>query len=55
MAHKPDEPLTLTVHNMPSFDANSAEAVAKTRRGRWMMLEISFPKGTAAFCFHRFR
>jgi hypothetical protein len=38
MANKPDEPLTLTVHNMPSFDANSAEVAAKTRRGRWTML-----------------
>lgn len=38
MAHKPDEPLTLTVHNMPSFDANIAEVAAKTRRGRWTML-----------------
>lgn len=40
MAHKPDEPLTLTVHNMPTFDAASAESVAKTRRGRWMMLAL---------------
>lgn len=40
MAHKPDEPLTLTVHNMPSFDANRAEDAAKTRRGRWMMLGL---------------
>lgn len=40
MAHKPDEPLTMTVHNLPSFDANSAEAAAKTRRGRWTMLAL---------------
>ena len=40
MAHKPDEPLTMTVHNMPSFDANSVEMAAKTRRGRWTMLAL---------------
>lgn len=40
MANKPDEPLTLTVHNMPSFDAKSAEVVAQTRRGRWTMLGL---------------
>lgn len=40
MANKPDEPLTLTVHNMPSFDANSVEVAAKTRRGRWTMLAL---------------
>lgn len=40
MAQTPDEPLTLTVHSMPTPDRGDAERVAATRSGRWKMLGI---------------
>ncbi len=33
-----DEPLTLTVHNLPQLDRSSASVIAATRSGRWKML-----------------
>ena len=35
-----DEPLTLTVYDMPRLDPDSASQVAKTRSGRWKMLAV---------------
>ena len=40
MAQTPDEPLTLTVHSLPTPDAGDAERAAATRTGRWKMLAI---------------
>src|SRR5690606_255201 len=40
MAKTPDEPLTLTVHSLPTPDRGDAERVAATRAGRWKMLAI---------------
>lgn len=40
MAKMPDEPLTLTVHSLPTPDRGNAERVAATRAGRWKMLAI---------------
>lgn len=40
MAKTPDEPLTLTVHSLPTPDRGNAERVAATRAGRWKMLAI---------------
>ena len=42
MAQMPDEPLTLTVHNLPQLDQASAAAAASTRKGRWKMLGLMF-------------
>ncbi|MBL0917918.1 MAG: hypothetical protein IBJ14_04385 [Hydrogenophaga sp.] len=42
MAQTPDEPLTLTVHSLPTPDRGDAERVAATRSGRWKMLGILF-------------
>lgn len=36
----PDEPLTLTVHSLPSVDAEGSRSVAATRTGRWKMLAL---------------
>lgn len=38
MAQMPDEPLTLTVHSLPTPDQASARDAASTRAGRWKML-----------------
>lgn len=35
-----DEPLTLTVYDMPDLGADSARRVADTRAGRWKMLMV---------------
>lgn len=40
MAKTPDEPLTLTVHGLPTPDRGDAERAAATRAGRWKMLAI---------------
>jgi len=40
MAPTPDEPLTLTVHSLPTPDGAQAEAAAATRRGRWKMIAL---------------
>ncbi|AOS80342.1 MULTISPECIES: SCO family protein [Hydrogenophaga] len=40
MAQTPDEPLTLTVHSLPTPDRGNAERVAATRSGRWKMFAI---------------
>lgn len=40
MAPTPDEPLTLTVHSLPTPDGAQAEAAAATRRGRWKMMAL---------------
>lgn len=40
MAPTPDEPLTLTVHSLPTPDQGRADAVAATRSGRWKMLGL---------------
>lgn len=40
MAQTPDEPLTLTVHSLPTPDRGGAERAAATRSGRWKMLAI---------------
>jgi len=41
MAQKtPDEPLTLTVHSLPTPDRGDAERIAATRSGRWKMFLI---------------
>lgn len=41
MAQKtPDEPLTLTVHSLPTPDRGDAERAAATRSGRWKMFLI---------------
>ena len=40
MAKTPDEPLTLTVHSLPTPDRGDAERAAATRAGRWKMLAI---------------
>lgn len=40
MAQTPDEPLTLTVHSLPTPDGADAERMAATRAGRWKMLAI---------------
>lgn len=40
MAKMPDEPLTLTVHSLPTPDRGDAERDAATRAGRWKMLAI---------------
>lgn len=40
MAKTPDEPLTLTVHSLPTPDRGDAERAAATRTGRWKMLAI---------------
>jgi hypothetical protein len=38
MAKHPDEPLTLTVHSLPSPEQEGTFDAAKTRAGRWKML-----------------
>ena len=38
MAKHPDEPLTLTVHSLPSPEQAGSFDAAKTRTGRWKML-----------------
>jgi len=38
MAQTPDEPLTMTVHSLPQWDADRARTAANTRAGRWKML-----------------
>lgn len=38
MAQLPDEPLTLTVHSLPTPDQAGARDAALTRAGRWKML-----------------
>ena len=38
MAQMPDEPLTMTVHSLPSPTQASTFDAAKTRKGRWKML-----------------
>lgn len=40
MAQTPDEPLTLTVHSLPTPDRGNAERAAATRSGRWKMFAI---------------
>lgn len=40
MAQTPDEPLTLTVHSLPTPDRAGAERAVATRSGRWKMLGI---------------
>jgi len=40
MAQTPDEPLTLTVHNLPTPEGAGAAAAVDTRAGRWKMLFI---------------
>lgn len=40
MAQTPDEPLTLTVHSLPTPDQAGASAAASTRSGRWKMLGL---------------
>ena len=40
MAQTPDEPLTLTVHSLPTPDQTGASAAASTRSGRWKMLGL---------------
>lgn len=40
MAQMPDEPLTLTVHSLPTPARDEAERAAATRAGRWRMLVI---------------
>lgn len=40
MAQTPDEPLTLTVHSLPTPDRGGAERAAATRSGRWKMFAI---------------
>lgn len=37
MAQTPDEPLTMTVHSLPRWDADRARTAANTRAGRWKM------------------
>lgn len=36
--HRADEPLTLTVHSLPTPEAAAATDAARTRAGRWKML-----------------
>ncbi|MFP8833044.1 hypothetical protein ACLIJR_02115 [Hydrogenophaga sp. XSHU_21] len=40
MAQTPDEPLTLTVHSLPTPDRGDTDRAASTRSGRWKMLGI---------------
>lgn len=40
MAQTPDEPLTMTVHSLPTPDQASATSAAATRRGRWKMIAL---------------
>ncbi len=40
MAQTPDEPLTLTVHSLPTPDRGDTDRAAATRSGRWKMLGI---------------
>lgn len=40
MAQTPDEPLTMTVHSLPTLDQASADSAAATRRGRWKMIAL---------------
>ena len=40
MAQTPDEPLTMTVHSLPTPDQAGATSVAATRRGRWKMIAL---------------
>jgi hypothetical protein len=40
MAQTPDEPLTLTVHNLPTPEGAGAAAAVNTRAGRWKMFLI---------------
>ncbi|MBX3610118.1 MAG: hypothetical protein KF871_09490 [Hydrogenophaga sp.] len=40
MAKMPDEPLTLTVHSLPTPDATHPDRSATTRSGRWKMMAI---------------
>ncbi|WP_297748817.1 hypothetical protein [Hydrogenophaga sp.] len=40
MDRTPDEPLTLTVHSLPSPGEAGAQALASTRMGRWKMLGL---------------
>ncbi len=40
MAQTPDEPLTMTVHSLPTPDQASADSAAATRRGRWKMIAL---------------
>lgn len=40
MAQTPDEPLTLTVHSLPTPDRGNAERAMATRSGRWKMFAI---------------
>jgi hypothetical protein len=40
MAKMSDEPLTMTVHSLPTPDRGDAERAAATRAGRWKMLAI---------------
>ncbi len=40
MAHKPDEPLNLTVHQLPDVSPQAVEQAAMTRRGRWTMFAL---------------
>ncbi|MCY1535782.1 hypothetical protein D9M68_712020 [compost metagenome] len=41
MAQMPDEPLTLTVHNLPQLDQGGAGAVVNARAGRWKLLGLA--------------
>ena len=38
MAQTPDEPLTLTVHSLPSLDEGGATRTVNVRAGRWKLL-----------------
>ena len=38
MAQTPDEPLNLTVHNLPSLDGGGAVKTVNVRAGRWKLL-----------------
>lgn len=40
MAQTPDEPLTMTVHSLPTPDPAGAASAAATRRGRWKMIAL---------------
>lgn len=40
MAQTPDEPLTLTVHSLPTPEQDGTFDAAKTRAGRWKMIAL---------------
>ncbi len=40
MAQTPDEPLTLTVHSLPTLEQAVSFDAAKTRAGRWKMIAL---------------